>query len=41
MFQEEPMRYKFETRLGNWYERKVLEETKMKDYIQRKQNKQL
>lgn len=35
------MRYKFETRLGNWYERKVLEETKVKDFVQKRSNQQL
>jgi len=35
------MRYRFETRLGNWYERKVLEEIKMKDYLIRKEKKGL
>ena len=29
---EEPMRYKFITKLGNWYERKVLEDTRVLDY---------
>jgi hypothetical protein len=29
---EEPMRYNYITRLGNWYERKVLEEVRRKDY---------
>lgn len=33
---EEPMRYNNITRLGNWYERKVLEETRAKDYQQAK-----
>jgi hypothetical protein len=33
---EEPMRYKHLTRLGNWYERQILEESKMKDYLDKK-----
>lgn len=38
---EEPMRYNYITRLGNWYERKVLEETRMKDYEEKKRNGEL
>ena len=35
------MRYKHQTRVGNWYERKVLEESEMKDYLEKKEKKQL
>jgi hypothetical protein len=38
---EEPMRFKPLTRLGNWYERQVLEESNMKDYLDKKEKKQL
>lgn len=38
---EEPMRFNHVTRLGNWYERQVLEESNMKDYLLKKEKKTL
>jgi len=41
MLQEEPMRYNPNTRVGNWYERRELEETNTKDYLKRQEDKKL